>query len=373
MYGDVPRVRIPPSPPYARCARFGGARGIRALVLNALALTTNDESLASCLDSTHPAGSTRPAGCGWLGGAVWFFGVGGGGDFWWRRGWGRAGAGEFGCWGARGGRGADWGAAAQQGGGAARGWSRWIGLDSSLATLRVGFGVFALPIGREGAGRGRLGKCNVARFLNEAWGGLRVDSRSPGRLRGLARDRTRVNLGHVERERIEHVKMGEPGKSFACAATDGPRLGLRGALGGAIPLSGGLHLAPEVLLEGDQLSTDGIGRCVAGPGTVGSSRFASASSSARRHPPRPLRARGAFSNRPASETPGLWFGLAPVVRSFLGDDHIVHVALAEALRSDPDEATLLPEIQNRSRMRCIPCPSEGRRRAGRGFEVSEPR
>jgi hypothetical protein len=136
---------------------------------------------------------------------------------------------------------------------------------------RYGFGLeFShLALGREGAGPGPRGEVEVTRFLNGAWGGLRVDLVHVDEFEGWLGFGPGLIWDTSDASGIANVRTGQPGTSFSCAATDGLHLGLRGTLGAAIALGGGLHLAPEALFEGDQLSTDAIGNCVAGPGTVG--------------------------------------------------------------------------------------------------------
>lgn len=126
-----------------------------------------------------------------------------------------------------------------------------------------------LNLGREQAGPGPRGEIEVTRFLNGAWGGLRLNLVHFEEFEGWLGFGPGLVWDTSSASGISDVMMGQPGTPFACSATDGARLGLRGSLGAAISLGGGLHLAPEALLEGDQLSTDTLGKCVAGPGTVG--------------------------------------------------------------------------------------------------------
>ncbi len=126
-----------------------------------------------------------------------------------------------------------------------------------------------LNLGREQAGPGPRGEIEVTRSLNGVWGGLRLDLVHIQEFEGWLGFGPGLVWDTSSAGGISDVVMGQPGKSFSCAATDGARLGLRGTLGAAIPLGGGLHLSPEALFEGDQLTTNTIGNCVAGPGTVG--------------------------------------------------------------------------------------------------------
>ena len=124
-------------------------------------------------------------------------------------------------------------------------------------------------IGSEAAGPGEAGEIELSRHLNQLWAGLRVHLLRSQGYEGWLGFGPGLMWQGVDASGVSVTTMGQPGQAFKCSASDGPRLGLRVGVGGAIPLGGGLHLAPEALLEGDQLTTDPLGTCAAGPGTTG--------------------------------------------------------------------------------------------------------
>jgi hypothetical protein len=144
--------------------------------------------------------------------------------------------------------------------------SAWINPSSRYG---IGLEFSHQSLGQQRSPPGPHGEVEISRFTNAAWAGLRLDFVHLTDFEGWIGIGPGLVWDTSDSSGIANVSLGQPGKAFACSGTDGPHFGLRGSVGSAIALGGGVHLAPEIVVEGDQLGSDSIGNCVAGPGTVG--------------------------------------------------------------------------------------------------------